>query len=52
MPESGHKLAKKARQVFRKNESKFFAEAIKPKPKWVPWKVYRFLLGLVLKIDK
>lgn len=48
---SPRKLSKKARQVFRKQQNQFYATALKPKPRWVPWRVWGFLLGLVLRIE-
>lgn len=52
MTTSPKKLAKIARKTFRKQQDRFFGEAIRPKPRWMPWKVYLFLLGLFIKIEK
>ncbi len=49
---SNRKLAKKARQIFRKNQQQFWGAALKPKPKWVPWVIWGWLLGLVLKVEE
>lgn len=52
MNNSGKKLAKKARSIFRKNQQAFWSSAMKPKPKWIPWSVWLFLLGKFIKIDQ
>lgn len=48
---SSKKLAKKARQIFRKNQTEFWKAGLKPKPRWVPWFAWMFLMKLVLKIE-
>lgn len=52
MISSPRKIAKKAGQVFRKNQLQLMQDMIRPKSRWIPWKVYLWLLGLFLKIDK
>lgn len=49
---SPRKVAKKASQVFRRNQADLMERMLKPKPKWVPWKIYLWLLGLFIRIDK
>lgn len=49
---SPRKLAKKAMKVFRKNQVKMMEGMIRPKPKWLPWRVYLFLLGMFINIEK
>lgn len=46
------KMARKVRQVFRKNQNKFWSAALKPKPKWVPWKLWKWGMSIFIKIDK
>lgn len=53
------KIAKKARKIYRK-EMKREAEAmgkllgnvLKPKPRWVPWRVWMWGLNIFIKIKK
>ncbi len=52
MTTSNRKIAKKAGQVFRKNQIEMMKNMIRPKPKWISWKVYIWLLGLFLNIEK
>jgi hypothetical protein len=54
---SAHKIAKKSRQIYRKeyreqmqNHIEHYTKLIKPRPKWVPKRVYLWLLSLVLNI--
>lgn len=51
--------SKKIRQLYKRNlarSAKEFGEyqsnLFKPKPKWIPWFVYKKLLGLFIKIKK
>lgn len=56
---SGKKIAKKAHRLYRR-EMKAEAEELgrlvgnmlKPKPKWVPWRIWMLGLGIFIKIKK
>lgn len=54
---SARKIAKKSRQIYRKeyrqqmqSHIEQYAKLIKPRPKWVPQRVYIWLLSLVLNV--
>lgn len=56
---SGKKIAKKARKIYRKEMekeavamAKIIGNVMKPKPRWIPWFVWKFLLGFFIKIKK
>lgn len=56
---SPKKIAKKARAIYRKEMRKeaqqlgqLLGNALKPKPRWVPWKVWMWALGFFIKIKK
>ena len=56
---SPRKIAKKARKIYDKEMKKSAQEMgrllgnfMKPKPKWVPWKLWMFGLGIFIKIKK
>lgn len=56
---SPRKIAKKARAIYKKEMKKeaqemgrMIGNILKPKPKWVPWKVWKFGLGIFIKIKK
>jgi hypothetical protein len=51
MAKSGREAKRKATQVFRREQQKFFSSAFRPKPKWIPWGMWKFLMNLVLKVD-
>lgn len=44
---SGHKVAKKMRQVMRKD----FQESLQPKPRWIPWRLWICLMSFFIKIQ-
>jgi len=53
------KRAKKIRQIYRKEVKKnaqemaqIIGNAMKPKPRWIPWKVWLFFVGFFIKINK
>lgn len=53
------KIAKKARKIYRKemkNEAhqlgQLLGNALKPKPRWIPWGVWMWALSFFLKIKK
>jgi len=53
------KKAKKIRQIYRrdvKDEAKEMAQiignAMKPKPRWIPWYVWIKLVSIFIKINK
>lgn len=55
----GAKVAKKARQIYRTkmaNEARemgqMLGNALKPKPRWVPWKLWMLGLGIFIRIKK
>lgn len=54
---SPRKIAKKSRQIYRKEyrqqmqaHIEHYNQLIKPKPKWVPKRVYLWVLSLVLNV--
>lgn len=56
---SGRKLAKKARQIYRRDvqktareQAKLIGNVLKPKPKWVPWPIWMWCLGFFINIKK
>ncbi len=53
------KLEKKMRKLFRREMMKTaqqtgfeIANSLKPKPKWMPRRVYLFLIGFFIKLEK
>ena len=50
------KSARKLRQIHRKHVNftahELVQKYLKPKPRFLPWFVWLFLIGLVMKIDK
>lgn len=56
---SSRKLAKKARQIYRRDVQRHAREEalrlgnfMKPKPKYVPWKLWLWGMGFFIKIKK
>lgn len=54
-----NKKAKKIRQLYRrdikKNAEAFGKElgnAMKPKPRWISWKVWMWMIGIFIKLKK
>lgn len=53
---SNKKMAKLSRKYYRREMAKearemgkIIGNAMKPKPRWVPWKIWMFLVKLVIK---
>jgi hypothetical protein len=53
---SNKKISKKARQYYRRTMrdearelGRTIGNAMKPKPAWMPWKVWMFLVKLVIR---
>jgi hypothetical protein len=56
---SGRKLAKKARQIYRRDvqktareQAKVIGNILKPKPKWIPMGVWAWMMGFFIYIKK
>ena len=56
---SSQKIAKKARQIYRKElrgevkqMSEIISNAFKPKPKWIPWGAWLWMMGFFIRINR
>lgn len=60
---SGRKLSKKARQIFRREHEaevklaaqkvgRLIGNAIKPKPKYIPMAMWKWMMGFFIEIKK